>query len=127
MSRITQTLRALSLATLMAVGAASCEPSYTEYDIRYVVGVTPGDDVDIVYNGFFNRHPEIKGITKESEVTATLNGANGGFPCKVTATVNGGQPPRYLRIEVSTDGGAYDIMAEGGPGATTVSWTTPLD
>lgn len=126
MNSLKKSLLFLSLIFVMAVAFTACKSETDEYYIRYTVGITPGDQVDITYQDIFDTHPTIKGTEKESTVERIIGPVYGGFPAKITATVNGGQAPAFIKIEASLNGAPYQTKAET-TGSTTVSWSTPIE
>lgn len=126
MKYLKNTLRILPVMLLAGMATTGCEPSYNEYYVRYAVGIEPGDVVNINYQDTYNHHGEITGVVKEAEVEGIVGPVYGGFKANITATVNDGEAPVYLRIEVSENGAPYRTLAEQN-GATTLSWSIPLD
>ena len=130
MNLLKNALRALPLLVLLLVATTGCEPSYTEYYVRYVVGVKPGDTVNVTYQDTNNKTPTISQTISETSdettVEAIVGPLYGGFGARLTASVNGGQAPEFIRIEASENGAPYVTKVEQ-KGSTSISWAVPLE
>lgn len=126
MKSLKKTILYLSLLLVFTVVVASCSTDADEYYIKYVVGITPGDEVDITYSDTYNQRPHIQRIVNESTFEAIVGPTYGGFNATLSATVNGGTAPAFVRIESSLNGAPYTVQAEKN-GSTSVSWAIPLE
>lgn len=115
----------LTAAALLAT-ASSCDTNPDAYDIRYVVGINPGDDVNISYQDLYVITQTVEGVIDSTAVERQLRTVWGGFPARITATVNGGQAPRFIEIHVSLNEGPYEVKASTTTG-TYLEYTTPIE
>lgn len=124
--KFTNTLKASLMAAFIATAAAGCSsPDYDEYYVKFVVGITPGDDVKITYNDTYHKSHEITGVEKGETVEATIGPVYGGFRASIEASVGDGQAPRYIRIDASMNGAPFQTVeyVENGRSAT---WYIPI-
>lgn len=119
---LTGTLTAAAL--LGATSACNTDPD--TYDIRYVVGINPGDDVHISYQDLYVRTQTVEGVIDSTAVERKIGTVWGGFPARITATVNDNQAPRFIEIRVSLNDGPYEVKASTTTG-TSIEYTTPIE
>jgi len=124
--KFTSTIKASLLAAFIATSAAGCSsPDYDEFYVKFIVGIQPGDNVDITYNDTYHKTHTITGIESGETVEAMIGPVYRGFRADISATVNNGQAPRFISIDMSKNGAEYRTM-EYVENSTSASWYIPI-
>lgn len=112
-------------ATLIAAATGCSSPDYDEYYVKYTVGITPGDTVNIKYNDVYHSYREITGIKDSETIEATQGPLYGGFRVSIEAAINNDMAPRFIQIDMSKNGSPYRTV-EFVIREQTASWIIPI-
>lgn len=100
-------LMALVLTGLCFASCDDDDDDADEYYVRYTVGATPGDDFFVSYLDQNGEERIVQGKNNDGKVEAIAGPVCRGFRASLAASVNGGQAPEYLKIDVSRDGNPF--------------------
>ncbi|MCM1029025.1 MAG: hypothetical protein NC342_02080 [Pseudoflavonifractor sp.] len=121
-----QILKGAALASLLLFTATACDGGDPdEYYIKYTVGINPGDNVNIRYNDVYHTFHDITGVRDSETVEEIMGPVWGGFHATINATVNDGEAPRFIQIDVSVNGAPY-VTKEYVEKGKTATWVVPI-
>lgn len=92
---------ALMLTALCFVACDDDNDAVADYYVRYTVGANAGDDFFVSYKDEKGQDHVWQEKNADGKVEIVVGPVHSGFTASLAASVNNGQAPEYLRIEVS--------------------------
>lgn len=100
-------LMALVISALCFASCDDDDDDTDEYYVRYTVSANPGDDFFVSYLDEHGKEHIVQGTENSGKVETIVGPVRQGFRASLAASVNGGQAPEYLQIDVSCDGNPF--------------------